>query len=105
LNYLRNVCAHHSRLWNRNVVDQPKLPAVGEVPTLDSFQGDPNASLRARPFVLLCICQHLMTVINPSSSWGRRLKALLWEGFPDLRHVGLTLHGMGVDASWEKRSW
>ena len=26
LNYLRNVSAHHSRLWNRNVVDQPKLP-------------------------------------------------------------------------------
>ena len=25
LNYLRNVCAHHSRLWNRNIVDQPRL--------------------------------------------------------------------------------
>ena len=105
LNYLRNVCAHHSRLWNRNVVDQPKLPAVGEVPALDGFQGEKNASLRARPFVLLCICQHLMTVINPSSTWGQRLKALLCEGFPDLRHVGLTLHGMGVDDGWEARPW
>jgi abortive infection bacteriophage resistance protein len=25
LNSLRNVCARHSRLCNRNVVDQPKL--------------------------------------------------------------------------------
>jgi abortive infection bacteriophage resistance protein len=105
LNYLRNVCAHHSRLWNRNVVDQPKLPAVGEVPALDGFQGNPNASLRARPFVLLCICQHLMTVINPSSGWGQRLVSLLQRDFPDLRHVGLTLNGMGVDASWEQRAW
>ena len=105
LNYLRNVCAHHSRLWNRNVVDQPKLPAVSEVTALDGFQGNPNASLRARPFVLLCICQHLMTVINPSSGWGKRLVSLLQKDFPDLRHVGLTLHGMGVDASWEQRAW
>lgn len=105
LNYLRNVCAHHSRLWNRNVVDQPKLPTPGEVPALDGFWGDDKAGLRARPFLLLCICQHLMTVINPTSTWGQRLKALLSIGFPDLRHVGLTLHGMGVDEGWEARPW
>ncbi|MCK7471419.1 MAG: Abi family protein [Desulfomicrobium escambiense] len=32
LNYLRNVCAHHSRLWNRNIIDQPRLPSAAEVP-------------------------------------------------------------------------
>lgn len=26
LNYVRNVAAHHSRLWNKNLIDQPKLP-------------------------------------------------------------------------------
>ncbi|WP_263081273.1 Abi family protein [Endozoicomonas sp. Mp262] len=31
LNYLRNLCAHHSRLWNRNIIDQPKLPERGTV--------------------------------------------------------------------------
>jgi hypothetical protein len=46
-----------------------------------------------------------MTVINPSSGWGQRLVTLLQKDFPDLRHVGLTLHGMGVDASWEQRAW
>ena len=30
LNYLRNVCAHHSRLWNRNMTDQPRKPADSE---------------------------------------------------------------------------
>lgn len=103
LNYLRNVCAHHSRLWNRNVVEEPKLPAVGVVPALDAFVGD--ASRRTRPFLLLCICQHLMQVINPSSTWGSRLKAHLLEGFPDLSHLGITLQGMGVDSEWEQRTW
>lgn len=103
LNYLRNVCAHHSRLWNRNIVDQPKLPPPGEVPGLDAFQSD--AQRRARPFLLFCICQHLLQTINPRSTWGLRLKRLLEEEFPNLAHVGLTLHGMGVDEDWQSRTW
>lgn len=97
LNYLRNVCAHHSRLWNRNVIDQPRLPRIGSLPSLDCFQGQPQ--LIARPFLLLCICQHFMRQINPSSSWGARVVNLLDE-FPDLRHLGLTLQGMGMDRTW-----
>ncbi len=72
LNYLRNVCAHHSRLWNRNIVDQPKLPRNGEVSWTDPFIG--NSHCLARPFLLLCISKHLLTTINPSSTWGERLK-------------------------------
>lgn len=103
LNYLRNVCAHHSRLWNRNVVEEPKLPASGVIPALDAFIGDP--SRRTRPFLLLCICQHLMQVINPSSTWGSRLKRHLLEEFPKLTHIGITLHGMGVYEAWDQRTW
>lgn len=105
LNYLRNVCAHHSRLWNRNVVDQPKLPSLGEVPALDAFQGDQHAHQCARPFLLMCICQHLLQTINPTSSWGNRLKGHLQQEFPDLSHLGITLQGMGVDVGWEQRAW
>lgn len=105
LNYLRNVCAHHSRLWNRNVVEEPKLPGVGEVPALDGFQGSEHAALRTRPFLLLCLCQHLMTVINPASNWGQRMKQLLTDEFPNLDHVGITLQGLGVDADWAARAW
>lgn len=103
LNYLRNVCAHHSRLWNRNVVEEPKLPVAGAIPALDGFIG--NSGLRTRPFLLLCICQHLMGVINPASTWGSRLKQHLQTGFPNLSHVGITLQGMGVDEGWELRAW
>lgn len=45
LNYLRNVCAHHSRLWNRNIIDQPKLPPVGEVPWVAPFVGNAHAPM------------------------------------------------------------
>lgn len=102
LNYMRNVCAHHSRLWNRNIVDQPRLPEVGEVPELEVFRHD--AHRQARVFMLLCLTQFLMRRINPSSTWGRRMMALL-EGFPNLSTVGLSLDGMGVDAGWRERGW
>lgn len=98
LNYLRNVCAHHSRLWNRNIVDQPKLPAATEVPWIALFEADAHA--RARCYLLLCLARHILRVVNPRSTWPERMKAHLQE-FPDLRHLGLNLGGMGVPAGWE----
>lgn len=97
LNYLRNVCAHHSRLWNRNVIDQPKLPPVAEVAWVDSF--DKDARLRARSFLLLCLCRHVLRVVNPRSTWPERVKEHLLD-FPNLDHVGLNLSAMGVPDNW-----
>lgn len=94
-NYLRNVCAHHSRLWNRNVTRLPKLPLHGHDPRIDLLR----PHLKKRPFVLLCLCHCMMQQINPSSSWSRRLIDLL-EAFPDLAHLGLTLSGMGIPREW-----
>ena len=98
LNYLRNVCAHHSRLWNRNIVDQPRLPSTGEIAWVGQFED--NSHLRARCYLLLRIARHLLQVVNPSSSWPARVKAHL-ETFPDLDHLGLNLAGMGAPDGWE----
>lgn len=98
LNYLRNVCAHHSRLWNRNIVDQPKLPSSAELAWVTPFEGDAHA--RARCYLLLKITRHLLDVVNPRSSWPDRMKANLL-GFPDLSHLGLNLAGMGAPRDWE----
>ena len=102
LNYLRNICAHHSRLWNRNIIDRPKLTAKGQVSFVEQFRGNTHAQVR--PFFLLCIIQHLMATINPSSSWLERLKAHLSE-FPHLDHLGLNLFGMGIIDGWEDWDW
>lgn len=98
LNYLRNVCAHHSRLWNRNIVDQPKLPSEDEMPWVAAFAGHPHAL--ARCFLLLRILRQMLGVINPTSSWPVRMKEHLVT-FPDLSHLGLNLAGMGAPANWQ----
>lgn len=97
LNYLRNVCAHHSRLWNRNMVDQPRLPLASAVPWVAAFEEDAHS--RARCFLLLRVIRHLMAVINPRSLWSERMKNHL-ESFPDLAHLGLNLSGMGAPDHW-----
>lgn len=99
LNYLRNVCAHHSWLWNRNIVDQPKLPPAREVAWVGAFENDSH--LRARCYLLLRISRHLLQVVNPSSSWPERVKAHL-DTFLDLDHLELNLAGMGVPDGWEQ---
>lgn len=99
LNYLRNVCAHHSRLWNRNIVDQPRLTPATEHPWVEPFVADDHA--RARCFLLLAIARHLLQVVNPRSSWPARMRSHL-RSFPELSHLGLNLAGMGAPTDWEK---
>ncbi|MCF7521003.1 Abi family protein [Neisseria sp. ZJ106] len=96
LNYLRNICAHHSRLWNRNITVQPKLPPASDTAWVGIF-GEKH---KARCFLLLYLCRHLLKVINPQSSWPQRMKQHLSD-FPDLTHLGLNLKGMGVPDDWE----
>jgi abortive infection bacteriophage resistance protein len=98
LNYLRNLCAHHSRLWNRNIVDQPKLPDAAVMPWVALFEGNPHA--RARCYLLLCMMRHLLLVVNPTSSWPTRMRDHL-QAFPNLNHLGLNRLGMGAAIGWE----
>ncbi len=65
LNYLRNLCAHHSRLWNRNVIDQPRLPQKGEIAWCDAYIGKPD--LISRPFLLINIVTQLIRMVCPSA--------------------------------------
>lgn len=100
LNYLRNVCAHHSRLWNRNIVDQPQKPPRGIATELQVAWKPGNEHIVARPFLLLCICQKLIDTINPTSSWWQRLSELLSE-FPAQDQLGIGWGAFGVVQEWK----
>ena len=103
LNYLRNVCAYHSRLWNRNIVDQPKKPPEGDAPLFEcAWQ---NGHTQARVFLLLYITQFLLTKINPSSSWWTRLVALIDKDFPNLDKLNIDLKSMGEIEGWRDWRW
>jgi abortive infection bacteriophage resistance protein len=100
LNYLRNVCAHHSRLWNRNIVEAPQLPGNHEFSLSEAF--DQNNRAKNRPFLLFCITLQVINKINPSSSWAQRFLNLIAEDFPDLSHLNISVDAMGTITGWHE---
>lgn len=89
LNFIRNVSAHHGRLWNINVLERSPVPEHEA-----SWQGLGNA----RPFLYLCLLQKMLRIICPNSSWGSRFLSLLGE-FP--AHSGFKLEDLGfVNEAW-----
>lgn len=99
LSYLRNLVAHHSRLWNRNITSKPMLPKRGEIAWCDSFIG--NEDTRFKPFLLLAIARMLVKSICPNTQWHIRLAEHL-EQFPE-QHSSrkLDLSGVGITEDWK----
>lgn len=100
LNHTRNIAAHHSRLWNKNLSDRPKLPSRGEVPFFDGLIGDTHAT--SRVYIALCITTYLMSYVCPNSSWPSRLKELI-KSFPQIEMVGIG--DMGFPEYWESHAF
>jgi abortive infection bacteriophage resistance protein len=88
INYVRNICAHHSRLWNRNMTVQLRSNLLRSVPTLTHVHsGSPNTT--SRIYGALCVLQHLLDAIHPGTTWASDLR----------RHINTGLAGVGNDQS------
>lgn len=100
LSYLRNLVAHHSRLWNRNITSKPMLPKQGDIPWFDSFIGTEDHGFK--PFLLVSITRMLVKSICPRTEWHHRLADHLRQ-FPE-QHSSkkLSLTGMGITEDWEE---
>lgn len=92
LNDVRNFCAHHSRLWNRNMPFIPPWPLPGVLPSLD------HVASHARFYASAAILRHLLLTINPSSTWAARFVEHV-STLPPNPHVKLT--SAGFPAGWE----
>jgi abortive infection bacteriophage resistance protein len=94
LNIVRNICAHHGRLFNRVHAIQPKLPRRGTHPTLDSATTSWN-----RTFGQLTLIQFLLDRLQLGR--GGLLPAVI-DGFPDVS--GVPLSHVGADITWRRSS-
>mgnify|MGYP000353491055 CR=1 FL=1 len=81
---VRNICAHHSRLWNREFTFEMKLPTNGASKLLDSF----NSKSKKRLYNTLVMCAYLMDVVNPNHHWKSRLKDLVSRHNIDVSDMG-----------------
>lgn len=92
LTTIRNICAHHARLWNRELGVRPELPKKPAFPWPEHLK-TPGAHNRVFP--VLCILNHLMRQTSPHTSWDRRLHELLAE------YSEVDLRAMGFPQRWQ----
>jgi len=92
LHAIRNICAHHGRLWNRELGVKPMIPLAADYP--DWHQ--PVIVRNNRVFAILTMCRWCLGRIAPQSRWANRLHGLLDE-FSDI-----PLGDMGFPANWQQ---
>lgn len=91
---VRNVCAHHGRLWNLGLGVYPMTPRSTRVPWVADRGSTSTPSRGQSLYPVLISLQSVLTQVSPRSSWAGRLDALLAE------NPGLPWRGMGVPADW-----
>ena len=90
LNTIRNVCAHHGRLWNRSIGTKPMIPAK------DQHWKTPVAVGNDRIFGVLTILKYCLDRIAPQSGWPQRVGQLM-EEYPDVPRAS-----MGFPVNWQE---
>ena len=92
LNYIRNICAHHARLWNRELAIKPVIPDAKNAPDWHPPHAVPNN----RVFVVLTLLRYMLSPIAPQSDWRGRLFKL-FDRYPNV-----PLKSMGLDGNWRQ---
>lgn len=91
---VRNVCAHHGRLWNRRFAIRPPVIKKLRSPMITDEKGQPSLYL----YNYLLIMIHLMGAISPGSSWTCRLKTHIQTRSAQQQKA------MGFPADWENQA-
>lgn len=92
LTVVRNICAHHGRLWNREFTITPKLPKRKPERLIDNF-----VPKSRRVYNSLVILLHFMDIVSPKHDWRSRL----------IQHLGASsanLTAMGFPGDWPSKS-
>lgn len=97
ISYIRNTCAHHSRLWNRELGTAPMVPKKpkGNWVRMPITLADPQIDPNKRIYLLLAILEYLLQGVNPTSTWHERLKDLMD------RNPQVSRAHMGVPDDWD----
>ena len=94
LNYVRNICAHHSRLWNRRLVNKIASRPLASIPELQHLA---RADVPAyRIYSTLCVLAFLLERVG-QGDWVTPLRDLLAVEVPA---CGRSLAELGFLEGW-----
>ena len=85
MTYVRNICAHHGRLWNREFAIKPNILLK---PKRNWMQ--PAFNINQRTFYFLSILKYLLIAANPNNHLTSKLDALF------LKYPNIPIQFLGI---------
>ena len=89
---IRNIIAHHSRLWNNNITTKYTWPKNLKQPPIKYI---PDENQRAKIFSLFSLIIYTMQFISPGNSIKEKFLKLTFE------YPNLPIHKMGFPSNWQ----
>jgi abortive infection bacteriophage resistance protein len=89
LTHIRNLTAHHCRLWNRKLTVTMTIPKYPE-----KLRTTFNSAAERRIYNTLAMLGYLMRLISPGTSWPGRIRQLLEDC------AGINTAVMGFPENW-----
>lgn len=89
ITHIRNLCAHHSRVWNRRFTVTMQLPNHPR-----HIAGWFNHKEERRLYNTLVMLGYLLTIISPDSKWVTHIKQLMTA------HLQAKPEAMGFPEGW-----
>ncbi len=99
--YVRNICAHHSRLWNREFAIKPEVLQRPQNPWIQKAFDNNNH----RTFYFLCMLKYFLGSANPTNHFTQKLIALIAK-FPNtpIQYMGIPTYGGSNLINWKNEN-
>ncbi len=88
---IRNFCAHHGRLWNKNLPGSPKLLSPPPHPWVHNVPRQTD-----KLYMHLCLIKYLINIIQPPNEFTNRLDEL-FKKYPNVDPDAL-----GMKPNWQQ---
>lgn len=96
LNYVRNICAHHARLWNIELDVNPKKYTNKNRNRIWLTDEEIKHVQTRRLYYCLCLILYLLQTVNPNTKFRMHFRQLLSD------YPAVKLGYMGFPEDWEK---
>ncbi len=94
--YIRNICAHHARLWNIKLTISPTWPKNPHSMWVSKWENrnQETNDKELKIYSVLCIAVYLLDAVNPYNKFRLKLSELL-QSYPEI-----NLELMGFPHDW-----
>ncbi|NLB81268.1 MAG: Abi family protein [Clostridiaceae bacterium] len=94
LSYVRNICAHHARLWNIRM-DITPTKYINKDPNKVWFtQAEVQSVQNSKLYYTLCLILYLLQTVNPKTNFRIHFKNLL------IKYPNVNVGQMGFPSDW-----